>query len=249
MAFILMLMLHETEEPGPRAGQRRRHAETAVQIIDMAEHLVATEGLDALTMQRLGRELGYRAGALYRYHASKDALIAALIGRLVDAIAASVASAGEEARQIAADHALPEAEASLVAIVCVLRGYLRIADERPSLMALLGRFLADPAPVVPDGMVLPDVVPAALTTVQRVIAVLAAARTSGALTGGDDAERASIAWNALHGSISTRKMARFGLVDPSRVARTTIAVLLVGFGADPTRVAHAIALTFAQESS
>ena len=221
----------------------------ATSIVDTAERIVASEGLSALTMQRLGAELGYRAGALYRYHASKDAVIAALIGRLVDAMSQAIAAAEADAATVARSGA-SAGDAALLGVAAVLRAYIRLAEERPSLMGLLGRFLADPAPVVPDAVVLPEVVPLALATIARVVAVFASARAIGALSPGDDAMRAAISWNALFGLTATRKLARFGLVDPDKVARETVRTLLVGFGAGPGAAARAVDAAFvARETS
>jgi AcrR family transcriptional regulator len=240
-------MRHQIIPPGPRAGQRQRHADMAVQIVDVAERIVAAEGLDALTMQRLGKELGYRPGALYRYHPSKDAVVAALIGRLVAAIAAAVTAADADAKRLATG--ADPVDTALIGVAAILAAYLRIAAEQPSLMGLLARFLADPVPVVPDSATLPEVVPAALATLARTAGVFGIARSAGAFAPGDgDAERVIIAWNALHGLVTTRKLGRFGVLDPARLARTTAITLLVGFGADLSRATRAVQLTFTEAS-
>ncbi len=51
-------------------------------ILAAAERIVAAEGLDALSMRRLGAELGADPTALYRHFRDKAALVAALAARL-----------------------------------------------------------------------------------------------------------------------------------------------------------------------
>ncbi|MCT4354135.1 TetR/AcrR family transcriptional regulator [Streptomyces sp. Je 1-79] len=58
-------------EPRPRLGVRL--------IVDTAVALADAEGLDALSMQRVGSELGCSAMALYRHVPSKDQLVAAMV--------------------------------------------------------------------------------------------------------------------------------------------------------------------------
>src|SRR5438105_14591638 len=55
---------------------RERIAAAAVAVID-------GEGLDALSMRRLGAELGVEAMSLYRHFPSKAALLEAVVGRLL----------------------------------------------------------------------------------------------------------------------------------------------------------------------
>jgi AcrR family transcriptional regulator len=60
-------------------------------VIDVAERLLETEGPDALTMRRLGEELGMRAPSLYKHIAGKDDIVAALQARALVAQAAALA--------------------------------------------------------------------------------------------------------------------------------------------------------------
>ncbi|TRW43093.1 TetR/AcrR family transcriptional regulator [Georgenia yuyongxinii] len=61
----------EASQPAPR----RREPLTRDRVLAAALSLVDAEGVDALTMRRLARELGCNAMALYRYAASRDALL------------------------------------------------------------------------------------------------------------------------------------------------------------------------------
>lgn len=50
-------------------------------VIDAAEAIVAREGIEALTMRRLGQELSSSPMALYRHVRDKDALLVAMLDR------------------------------------------------------------------------------------------------------------------------------------------------------------------------
>ena len=49
--------------------------------------LLDTEGLDGLTMRKLGAALNVQAGALYRHYPSKEALLDAMAERLLEGVA------------------------------------------------------------------------------------------------------------------------------------------------------------------
>lgn len=58
-----------------------------VNVVDGALALLDAEGLDGLTMRKLGAALNVQAGALYRHFPSKEALFDAMAERLVEGIA------------------------------------------------------------------------------------------------------------------------------------------------------------------
>ncbi|MDT9694977.1 TetR/AcrR family transcriptional regulator C-terminal domain-containing protein [Streptomyces sp. P17] len=69
--------------PGRRAGDRGRYGRLSRErVLASALELVDREGLSALSMRRLGGELGVEAMALYRYASSKDALLDGLVEAL-----------------------------------------------------------------------------------------------------------------------------------------------------------------------
>ncbi|MET7686632.1 TetR family transcriptional regulator [Streptomyces sp. NPDC005483] len=69
--------------PARRAGDRGRYGRLSRErVLASALDLVDREGLSALSMRRLGAELGVEAMALYRYAASKDALLDGLVEAL-----------------------------------------------------------------------------------------------------------------------------------------------------------------------
>lgn len=57
----------------PLRGAARRE-----QILDIAEAILETDGIEALTMRRLADDVGMQAPSLYKHWRDKDALLAAL---------------------------------------------------------------------------------------------------------------------------------------------------------------------------
>lgn len=77
--------------PRPSAGRRPRNSLTAESILDAAER-VAVDGLDGLTMRAVATELSASPMALYRYFATKDELVDALLDRVLGRLEAAPAT-------------------------------------------------------------------------------------------------------------------------------------------------------------
>jgi AcrR family transcriptional regulator len=73
-------------------------AELTREIVDAARRHLATEGAAGLSLRAVARELGMASSAVYRYFASRDELLTALIVEAYDAIGA----AAEEAEALLA---------------------------------------------------------------------------------------------------------------------------------------------------
>jgi len=70
-------------------------------VVEGALALLDTEGLDGLTMRKLGGALGVQAGALYRHFPSKEALLDAMAEQLLEGIADEL-PAGDWEQQLTA---------------------------------------------------------------------------------------------------------------------------------------------------
>jgi AcrR family transcriptional regulator len=68
--------------PAPRRRRGRPATLSTESILDATLQLLDREGADALTMRRLGGELGVEAMSLYRHVADRSALLEALADRL-----------------------------------------------------------------------------------------------------------------------------------------------------------------------
>lgn len=69
----------------PASLQRKRTRLTPEvrreQILDEAAHLILAEGLYAVSMERLARDIGISKGLVYNYFPTRDALLTALLNR------------------------------------------------------------------------------------------------------------------------------------------------------------------------
>lgn len=64
------------------AGRPRRKALTRADVVDAALRIADSEGLSALTMRRLGSELGIAAASLYHHTPGREALLDELVARV-----------------------------------------------------------------------------------------------------------------------------------------------------------------------
>ena len=88
--------------PRPTARERVR-AELTREITDVARARLAADGAAALSLRAVARELGMVSSAIYRYFASRDELLTALIIEGYDALGAAVEKADAQSPQ--EDHA------------------------------------------------------------------------------------------------------------------------------------------------
>lgn len=85
MEITYSVRMTSSTPPGPLAasrGRRPRNSLTTDAILDAAER-VAAGGLDGLTIRAVAAELGASPMALYRYFATKDELVDALLDRVL----------------------------------------------------------------------------------------------------------------------------------------------------------------------
>jgi AcrR family transcriptional regulator len=80
------------------AGRRtRRHEATREEIKQWAHHFMREQGVSALSLHAIARAMGLTGPALYRYFASRDDLVTALIVDVYQAQADALAAASESA--------------------------------------------------------------------------------------------------------------------------------------------------------
>lgn len=113
-------------------GRKRVHSDaTATALLDAAEAIVATDGLEGLTVRRVAEEVGTTTRAVYSSLGSKDALLIGLSERAFDLLAARVA-------------ALPRTEDPIADLVAAgTLGFRSWALEHPALFQI--GFLRDVA--------------------------------------------------------------------------------------------------------
>ena len=130
-----------TADPAPAEGRRERlRREELAQIKTSALAQVRAEGAGALNLRAVARAVGMSSPGLYRYYASRDELLAALVAESYLSLAAAL----EQAR----DSAGPDVAIRLRAVV---EAYFTWATEHPSEWGLI---FGAPVPVFvapPDG--------------------------------------------------------------------------------------------------
>jgi AcrR family transcriptional regulator len=140
----------------PEAPSRvRRERLTREQILATALRMVDSQGIEALTMRRLGHELGRDAMSLYRYVPNRAALVDGVMEAVMDELVVRGDDDGDWQSQLRcvaqSFRELALAHPHVVALIIVQplstplalrpRGSLRLLEE---LLALLGRAGFDP---------------------------------------------------------------------------------------------------------
>src|SRR4051794_26080306 len=87
-----------------RGARERARAEVTAAIKEEARRQVAEEGAVRLSLRAVARELGMVSSALYRYFASRDDLLTALITDAYDALGAAAEAALESSTAQGATH-------------------------------------------------------------------------------------------------------------------------------------------------
>lgn len=229
-----MVVIHETSSP--RVAKKRELRTEA--ILDAAMKVIAKEGLDRLTLGRLAETLGYVPAALYRYFASKDALLAALQRRAVVTIGGTIHGAF-----VAVDDRAKgtrPAVASLAALIQAARVYCQLPVTHPDEWFLVAVLLGDPRVLLSDEEsqrnmpLLGGLLAAVQTRFVHAVEV-------SALTDGDATSRTIAYWAALQGVQTLAKARRIApeLPDATTVTEVAITAMLVGWGAEPSALAAA----------
>ncbi|MBI4955646.1 MAG: helix-turn-helix transcriptional regulator [Myxococcales bacterium] len=219
----------------------RRRALREEAIVDAALGLLAHEGLEGLTLQRVAGAIDCVPAALYRYYPGKDALVAAMQRRTVSALHARLTAfeAGLGAHLAGLD--LTARERALAAVLGLGRFFFDAHAAMPDAFRLVQALLADPRRLVGDADAArtAPLVAALFADLGRIVAEAA---ERGALEPGDATLRVLVLWAALQGALSLEKLARFepARIDVRAIGRAAQAALLRGFGARPAALARAL---------
>jgi AcrR family transcriptional regulator len=235
-------MVRDLIQSEPSRAERRRAA-TSERILDAAMGLSLTEGLDALTMQRLARAVDCAVGAVYRYFDSKDAVIAGLQQRALKTLAETLSAVGAACRDLPGG--------SLTALVAAGELYARLPTVAPARYRLLTLTVADPRTLVTGPRAL-EVFALSHALITELARLLERAALEGALSPGPADERAVVFWSALQGLTQLDKLDRRMRtlpttaplpLAPARLVSSLVRTLLAGSGASPEalRIAEAAA--------
>ena len=220
---------------------RRRREGRRHRVLAAAIGLVEERGLDAFTLGDLAGELDYSPAALYRYFASKDALVAALQRCVVEALDRDLARLEARCRELRGQATDAKRAGELLPLVAVAAHYDRFAAEAPELFGLLSQGLGHPGRLLDDETAA-TVIAAAEACLTQLAGLIAEATDAGVLTAGDPMQRAVALWAALQGTVQLRKLSHLlpAPLQPQPLLETVVHALLGGWGAEAGRVAGAL---------
>jgi AcrR family transcriptional regulator len=109
------------------AGQRRRDPGRRERILTAAAELAARRGFHDVGMADIGAEAGIVGSGIYRHFGSKDAVLVALLDRVMDRLAAG------------AERILAEAQDERAALSSLVRDHIRVAIEDRTVLAVYHR--------------------------------------------------------------------------------------------------------------
>jgi AcrR family transcriptional regulator len=102
--------------------------DTRTRILEVALELIATNGFAATSTRELSERLGFTKAALYYHFRTKDDLLAALVGPVLEQLTA-IAANGRSGHSNAARH---ELLAAYVDLVATHEGLIRVLSQDPS---------------------------------------------------------------------------------------------------------------------
>jgi AcrR family transcriptional regulator len=226
-----------TQPAGRRARNRlERHAA----FLATAKRIVAAEGLEALTMQRLAAELDCAVGTAYTYFPSKSALVAQVQADAIERLTGSYLVFRTRLTGEALD-GVTGPVAALAEIVGFSRFWVATFETFPEEAKLLQLLMSEPAtPAIADEDV-GRVVPSAMRLLGLAAEALGRAAEASALRDGDAIERAVRLAAATNGVLLLDQLSRVdpALFDGARHAAAVAGELLLAWGASADELAAA----------
>lgn len=194
--------------------------------------VVGEDGLEGLSIKKVARLANYTPGALYRYYASKDALLAALTVQAVSELAGIMMKASQSP--------------GLQSITAQAHAYLRYSRERPAMYSLLAAMSGSPRILVADEASARAVGDAMIGALLPLAGAFGRCVNHGLLKAGDSKERAVLFWAAIQGTLQLRKQERIApdFFNADRLSRRMVVTLLCGWGATEADIFDAIASSF-----
>lgn len=172
--------------PPPSAYERgRQEGESALRsnLLDVAGHLLVTEGPDVLTMRRVASAAGCSTTVLYRLFGGKPGLVQGLYREGFDRLRGRLES-------------LPPADDPLAHLGELAAGYREHALAEPAYYTVM---FSRPVPEFEPSA---DDVAHARESLQVLVDAVAAAQAAGRMVGGDSNHIAEVLWAAAHGAVS-----------------------------------------------
>jgi AcrR family transcriptional regulator len=233
-------MVHEKPQQG--SSRQRSRALRTEEVLAAARELVVSEGVEAVTLHRVARALSYVPAALYRYFPSKEALLAALIGRALRDLGQALRDAVDLHDARTAPGRRTGAPAALARVLVCVRAFVAWGRAAPHEATLVSLALADPRVLVAQQQLAMGVLAEAAPGMQVVLEAVGRAVAEDAL---DDAPSVPVASMQLTAAVvgvwSVQKLTRLmpAAVDVEALVLLQARTVLRGLGARPATLAAA----------
>lgn len=222
-----------------RTERKRRDRER--RFVDAAKRIVADEGFEALTMQRLSDDLDMAISAAYRYFPSKGALVRQVQMAAIEELSESLDAVSARADEAIGEAGLSAEDAALARLALMGRWFCAASESYPEDLRLLQMIMSQRNSTLDaDGGW--KVLPVAMALLARTVSVIAAAQETGVLLPANPAERAAILGSAIGGVLQTDDLEKYvpELFGRTRLAQQAAFDLYVGWGADREALARAM---------
>jgi AcrR family transcriptional regulator len=195
-------------------------------VLDAALRVASEDGVGAVTVHRLAKELGWSAGALYRHFPSMAAVISSLVGEVLDRLGPEL-----EAGAARASAAQPEL-GPLAGVAGAIAAYAAWGRREPAAFSLVDRMVGD-REIHVSGDAGDALVARVLVTLGGLAGRFDAAVEAGQLAPGSAPVRIAMAWSSVHGALRMRKMAgrSGGALSVDELVDAVGPTLLRGWGA------------------
>jgi AcrR family transcriptional regulator len=219
-------MIHGTDR------RSRKRQERIQRILSTAQTILLDEGLEAVTVHRIARELDLTVGALYRYFPSKQAMLTALGEDIVRGFTSSLSQIADLYETSVQDS---QTLSPLTPLLVISSAFLELAESSPARYRMVDLMLVDPRSMVPeeDRMMVLQTLFELLARVER---LLEQSSTRNLISAGNARERTIVLWSALLGINSMLKMRRLypEQVPAKNLAKDTITALFIAWECDAT---------------
>ena len=217
-------MIHGTDR------RSRKRQERIQNILSTAQSILLDEGLEAVTVHRIARELDLTVGALYRYFPSKQAMLTGLGEDIVRGFTSSLSQIADLYETSLTDS---QTLSPLTPLLVISNTFLAMAEHSPARYRMVDLMLVDPRSMVPEEdrmMVLQTL----FELLARVEQLLEQSSSQNIISKGHPRERTIVLWSALLGINSMLKMRRLypEQVPAQNLAEDTMTALFVSWGCD-----------------
>lgn len=227
-----------TEPAQTKSRYRDRHrAARRQEFLETARRIVTTEGLPALTMQRITDEIGSSSGGIYVYFKTKDILIAELQRGAIATLGASFVHGQQALSDFLDESGADPSDAALTHVLAA--GWFWVESEAtlPIDVELFRRLFAT-AETTSDSTHGSEVLASALTLLGEGRARVDRAVEIGVLEDGNGVQRFILLSSCVTGAMLTSKLLPWDndLFDGHRHATQLVHDLVRGWGADVERL-------------